>query len=128
MRQSSTVWATVRRALQAFIPMTFGTLTLRDGVTSTGRPRVAEPCPAGWAAVARLAMRGDEALALEAAEQGVDRALSDRREPPLAQAAGHLVAVRGLVDDDREEAEVKDSAEHLAAPAFSCHATHGSGN
>jgi len=50
-RQSSTPeWATVRTALQAFIPMTFGTLTLRGGVTSTDGPLVAEPDPTAWSA------------------------------------------------------------------------------
>src|SRR5262249_28073287 len=79
------------------------------------------------AAVARCTVGRDESVALEPAEQGVDRPLSDRREAALAQAPGHLVAVRGLVQDDRQEAEVEDSAEHLAAPTLPCHALHGSG-
>src|SRR5437763_16905936 len=46
MRQSSTPeWATVLSALQAFIPMTFGTLTLRG---CGGGPLLAEPDPTVW--------------------------------------------------------------------------------
>src|SRR5207247_5000525 len=60
------------------------------------------------AAVAGRAMRRDEAVALEPAEQRIDRALSDGGETPLAQPPRHLVAVGGLVDDDREQAEVED--------------------
>ena len=79
------------------------------------------------AAVARRAVRRDEAVALEPAEQRIDRPLADGGETPLAQPPRHLVAVGGLVDDDGEEAEIEDSAKHLAAPALTCHAPHGSG-
>src|SRR5580765_8838167 len=72
-------------------------------------------------------MRRDEAFALEPTEQRIDRPLAHGREAPLAQPPRHLVAVRGLVDDDGEEAEIEDSAKHLAAPALTCHAPHGSG-
>ena len=69
----------------------------------------------------------DETVTLEPAEQRVDRALTDGREAPLAQPPRHLVSVRGLVDDHGKEAEVEDPAKHLAAPALTCHAPHGSG-
>jgi len=63
---------------------------------------------------------------LEPAEQRIDRALADCREAPFAEPTRHLVAVGGLVDNDGEEAEVEHSAEHLAAPALTCHVPHGS--
>src|SRR5262252_441098 len=69
-------------------------------------------------------MRCNEAFALEPAEQRIDRSFTHDREASLAESSGHLVAVRGLVDDDREQAEVEHSAEHLAAAALVCHAPH----
>ena len=66
-------------------------------------------------------------LALQAPEQRVDRALADDREPSRAQALRHLVAVRRLLLDHGEQAEIEHAAQQLRPPAFvTYHASQGS--
>jgi hypothetical protein len=47
-------------------------------------------------------MGGDEAFALEPAEEGIDRTLTDGGEAAFPQPPRHLVAVGGFVDHDGE--------------------------
>ena len=71
-------------------------------------------------------MRLDEAVPLEAAEQWIDGALADNGQAARAEPLRHLVPVRGLLGDDRKQAEVEHSPEQLAATALGCcHAAQG---
>ncbi len=101
--------------------------------TRTTRPRAHDdPSPrrGSTCAEARRCSRRDTsppALALQTAEQRVDRALAHDREAAGAEPLRHLVAVRRPLLHHRQQAEVEHSAEELAAAILdSCHAAQGS--
>src|SRR6266540_4212771 len=66
-------------------------------------------------------------LALQAAEQRVDRTLANNRETAGAEPLRHLVAISGPLLHHRQKAEVEHPAKQLATAALTyCHAPHGS--
>src|SRR6266542_3052043 len=70
-----------------------------------------------------------QTLALQAAEQWVDRPLTDDRETAGTQSLRHLVTVGGPLLHHGQKAEVEDSAKQLSAALLTtCHASQGSSN
>ena len=62
----------------------------------------------GRSAVTRGPMGVYESVALKAAEQRIDRSLTDDRKAALAETLGHLVAIGGVVAHDGQETQVED--------------------
>ena len=70
----------------------------------------------GRASVAGCPPGLDQAIALQSAEERIDRPFPDDGQASSPESLGHLVAIRRSFAHHRQETEVEDAAKQLAPP------------
>jgi hypothetical protein len=79
---------------------------------------------AGRAELGRLPLGLDQALAGEAAEQGVERAFGRGEWVPGAEGQGQLVTIGGLAVQQQQHTELDDAAARLRQPVAAAVSIH----